>query len=225
MVAAAAMAAAPAKATAIGIKLTAVEAVAQENIRGVKFHWAARSNTSCSASMGSVRPEDLSGVSLMLRCDTMAQLPAPAARQDPSGNVHLDNLRLAGARYGVFSTFACNKLELEWPTLMACPPCHPQDFAIQRTPCQEGQWRTVTFKLMRPCLGGMQAPPGYQETCDGKDVKSIVTHAGETVRQKYPLRALTFASVTVLLGCVLLCYATFLHRTKYRHLYMQDGGL
>eukprot|EP00434_Breviolum_minutum_P025421 symbB.v1.2.022460.t1/scaffold1970.1/size94257/2 len=107
---------------------------------------------------------------------------------------------------------------------MACPACQLNDFAAQRSGCDSTGWRTVSFKQMRPCVGGMRVPPGYQETCDGKDVRSVVKGLGQTVKKKYPIRALFFAAATILLGCVLLCYAIHLHR-KYRRRFLQDGGL
>lgn len=233
------VAAPQALATPIGIYLSAVEAVANENVRGVRFSWvkspgAAFINTTnpfdlkatlknivaCPAGMAAPA-EALLSASLLLRCDATAPLKS-LARKDANGNIHLDGLRVAGS--ALPKIFGCGRLDLEWPTLMACPPCQVQDFAAQRTACDNTGWRTVSFKQMRPCVGGMRAPPGYQETCDGKDVRSVVKGMGQTVKKKYPILALFFATATLLLGCILLCYATQLHR-KYRQRFLQDGGL
>ncbi|CAE7284237.1 unnamed protein product [Symbiodinium natans] len=222
----------PPAVVAVGIELARVEAVALGSLRGVRFTWKKDLSAQLQPKPAVLCPdaatmpaEALSGISLLLRCDTTARIPAPVARTDATGNVHLEHLRLAERSIGAFEPMAvCGVLDLQWPTLMACPPCQAQDFAAQPGQCDEEQMRLVTFKLMRPCIGGMSVPPGYKESCVGDDVRSIVKHVGKAVKEKYPLRAALISVASVLLGCTLICYATHLHRT-YRQQYLQDGGL
>eukprot|EP00913_Durusdinium_trenchii_P013625 g12794.t1 len=224
----------PSLAIPVGMQLTKVEAVAEGNVRGVRFRWTKEFQpifenkslvkpkvVACGAEG---RPEDraLQVATLLLRCDPTARDLAPEARMDPRGIVHLDDLRLAGGGTIFNQMLGCNRVDLEWSTLMACPACQAQDFAAQRTECDQNGYRLVSYKLMRPCIGGFRAPPGYEagfvasvvpESCDGKDVRSVVKGVEETVKQKYPVRAVVFAIATILLGCLLVCYASHLHRS------------
>lgn len=224
----------PSLAIPVGMQLTKVEAVAEGNVRGVRFRWTKEFQpifenkslvkpkvVACGAEG---RPEALQVATLLLRCDPTARDLAPEARMDPRGIVHLDDLRLAGGGTIFNQMLGCNRVDLEWSTLMACPACQAQDFAAQRTECDQNGYRLVSYKLMRPCIGGFRAPPGYEESCDGKDVRSVVKGVEETVKQKYPVRAVVFAIATILLGCLLVCYASHLHR-RYRQRFLEDGGL
>eukprot|EP00434_Breviolum_minutum_P020418 symbB.v1.2.018006.t1/scaffold1420.1/size119762/4 len=107
----------PPLSTPVGIHLSAVEAVARNNVRGVRFTWVKRrdllKNFTTNRTNGSfdlkatlknfvacsegstAATQDLNYASLLLRCDAMAPLK-PLARSDANGNVHLDGLRMAG---------------------------------------------------------------------------------------------------------------------------------
>ncbi|CAE8721520.1 unnamed protein product [Polarella glacialis] len=224
--------AAPAPALLLGASVSAVQAVAVLEVRGIRVTWETQAPKAPCPEPASQPPQGLSGVSLLLRCDPSAPWPPAPARKDSSGNFHLPHLRIV--RSAPNSSAVGCVLQLEWPSAAACPSCRMADYAPQVGACSTddsdggafssgvarltGPTRPVTFVRVRPCLGGSPPPPEYAEVCEGG------VGVTKVVPPKYAYHAEALIAGTILLGCLLCCYATCLH-CKYKRMLDRDGGL